>query len=39
VSEGVVAAYSAYQDLKNDVVLACDDEEAPPLVHERNFAS
>lgn len=28
VSEGVIATYSAYQDLKNDVVLACDDEEA-----------
>jgi thioredoxin reductase (NADPH) len=39
VSEGVVAAYSAYQDLKNDVILACDDEEAHPLVHERHFAS
>ena len=39
VSEGVVAVYSAYQDLKNDVILACDDEEAHPLVHERHFAS
>lgn len=30
VAEGVVAAYSAYQDLNNDLVLACDDEEARP---------
>jgi alkyl hydroperoxide reductase subunit F len=33
VAEGVIAAYSAYQDLKNDVILACDDEEAHPLIH------
>lgn len=33
VAEGVIAAYSAYQDLKKDVVLACDDEEAHPLTH------
>ncbi len=28
VAEGVVAAYSAFQDLKNDVVCACDDDQA-----------
>ena len=28
VAEGVVASYSAFQDLKNDVVCACDDREA-----------
>lgn len=33
VAEGVIAAYSAYQDLKTDVVLACDDAEAHPLIH------
>jgi thioredoxin reductase (NADPH) len=33
VAEGVIAAYSAYQGLKNDVILACDDEEAHPLIH------
>jgi thioredoxin reductase len=27
VAEGVVAAYSVFQDIKNDVVCACDDEE------------
>lgn len=27
VAEGVVASYSAFQDLKNDVVYACDDRE------------
>jgi thioredoxin reductase (NADPH) len=27
VAEGVVAAYSAFQDLKNNEVCACDDEE------------
>jgi thioredoxin reductase len=39
VSEGVVAAYSAYQDLKNDMILAYDDEEAHPHVHEPTVAS
>jgi thioredoxin reductase (NADPH) len=33
VAEGVIAAYSAYQDLKNDVVLACDDAAAHPFTH------
>jgi thioredoxin reductase (NADPH) len=28
VAEGVVAAYSAFQDLRNDEVCACDDEES-----------
>ena len=28
VAEGVMAAYSAFQDLRNDKVSACDDEEA-----------
>ncbi|MBI4392627.1 MAG: FAD-dependent oxidoreductase [Euryarchaeota archaeon] len=33
VAEGVVAAYSAFEDLKNDVVCACDDEKAHKRVH------
>lgn len=33
VAEGVVAAYSAFQDLKNDVVCACDDREEHPSAH------
>lgn len=33
VAEGVVAAYSAFQDIKNDVVCACDDDEAHPVNH------
>ena len=28
VAEGVVAAYSAFQDLRNDKVCACDDDES-----------
>lgn len=28
VAEGVAAAYSAFQDIKNDEVCACDDEDA-----------
>jgi thioredoxin reductase (NADPH) len=34
VAEGVVAAYSAFQDIKGDVVCACDDDEAHPIEHE-----
>ncbi len=33
VAEGVVAAYSAFQDIKNDVVCACDDGEGHPVHH------
>lgn len=33
VAEGVVAAYSAFQDIKNDVVCACDDDEMHSPAH------
>lgn len=33
VAEGVVAAYSAFQDIKNDVVCTCNDDEPHPSAH------
>jgi thioredoxin reductase (NADPH) len=33
VAEGVVAAYSAFEDLKGDLVCACSDDEAHPIQH------
>jgi thioredoxin reductase (NADPH) len=34
VAEGVVASYSAFQDIKGGEVCACDDDENHPTVHE-----
>ncbi len=34
VAEGVVAAYSAFEDLKGDVVCPCSDDETHPVRHE-----
>ena len=33
VAEGVVAAYSAFEDLKGEVVCACSDDEVHPTRH------
>lgn len=33
VAEGVVAAYSAFQDIKGGEVCACDDDETHPIAH------
>ncbi len=38
VAEGVVAAYSAFQDLRGDVVCACSDDEVHPIRHVSNFS-